>query len=286
MTWTPRWRSSTPRTPGSRSYNLDAPLENAASRADARLNALFADRRFDEIGALFADDIRVEDRRRGLRHEGNDRAFAVAEVRAIADVGTKSMTSDVLAIRGERLALVRTLHLGRDQRPEAFHTELLRIVEIDADERIVAHIAFDLDDIDAAFAELDARYLAGEAAAHAHTWSVVAGAFAALNRHELPSTTPDFVDIDHRRGSVRAGEVSAFVRASWDLMPDMHLPHRGRASAKQSRSGGHPRFKGNLTRGLRRRVARNQRCHGRRRSAHPLRTIRRGRHRRRAREVR
>ena len=30
---------------------------------------------------------------------------------------------------------------------------------------------FDLDDFDAAIAELDARYLAGEAAAHARTWS-------------------------------------------------------------------------------------------------------------------
>ena len=41
---------------------------------------------------------------------------------------------------------------------------------------------FDLDDIDAAFAELDARYLAGEAAAHAQTWSVIAEVYAALNR--------------------------------------------------------------------------------------------------------
>ena len=32
---------------------------------------------------------------------------------------------------------------------------------------------FDPDDLDAAIAELDARYLAGEAAPHAHTWSVI-----------------------------------------------------------------------------------------------------------------
>ena len=63
---------------------------------------------------------------------------------------------------------------------------MLSIVEIDADERIRRVIVFDPDDIDAAFAELDARYLAGEAAAHAHTWSVIAGAYAALNRHEVP----------------------------------------------------------------------------------------------------
>ena len=82
---------------------------------------------------------------------------------------------------------------------------MIDIVEIDADERIAARVVFDPDDIDAAFEELDARYLAGEAAAHAHTWSVIAGAFAALNRHELPETTPDWVNIDHRRAiSVRA----------------------------------------------------------------------------------
>ena len=73
------------------------------------------------------------------------------------------------------------------------------IVEINADERIVAAVAFDVDDIDAAFEELDARYLAGEAADHAHTWSVIARAYAAFNRHELPATTPDWVIIDHRR---------------------------------------------------------------------------------------
>ena len=66
----------------------------------------------------------------------------------------------------------------------------LGVVEIDADERIAAGVIFDLEDIDAAFAELDARYLAGEAAAHAHTWSVIAGAYAAFNRHEIPATTP------------------------------------------------------------------------------------------------
>ena len=66
---------------------------------------------------------------------------------------------------------------------------------------------FDLDDIDAAFAELDARYLAGEAAAHAHTWSVIAGPTPRFNRHELPATTPDWVNVDHRRARNVRGRV-------------------------------------------------------------------------------
>ena len=63
---------------------------------------------------------------------------------------------------------------------------MLGVVEIDADERIAAVVVFDLDDIDAAIAELDARYLAGEAAAHAHTWSVDRGQL----RRAQPARTP------------------------------------------------------------------------------------------------
>ena len=78
-------------------------------------------------------------------------------------------------------------------------------------DRIAAVVVFDVDDIDAAFEELDARYLAGEAAAHAHTWSVIAEAYAAFNRHELLATTPDWVNIDHRRGAAFApGDMIAY----------------------------------------------------------------------------
>ena len=75
---------------------------------------------------------------------------------------------------------------------------MLGIVEIDADNRVAARFLFDLNDIDAAFEELDARYLAGEAAAYARTWSVITRTYAAFNRHEFPSTTADWSYIDHR----------------------------------------------------------------------------------------
>ena len=111
---------------------------------------------------------------------------------------------------------------GRD--PEAIQNEALNIIEIDADERIVALVVFDLDDFDAAFAELDARYLAGEAAAHAGTWSVIAGAFVALNRREFPAATTDVVSLDHRRGPAFApGEGIEYIRAGWDLDQTLNL---------------------------------------------------------------
>src|SRR6202008_1613508 len=96
--------------------------------------------------------------------------------------------------------------------------------EIDADRRLVAAVMFDSDDIDAAFEELDARYLAGEAGAHSHTWSVNSGFYAGFNRHELPATTPDWLYIDHRPlVTVEANDLHATMRAIWDLAPDISI---------------------------------------------------------------
>ena len=112
----------------------------------------------------------------------------VKDLQAAADVGfTISMVS-AIAIRGERLVLARVRASGRDS--EAIQNDALNVVEIDAEERIVAAVTFDLEDFDAAIAELDARYLAGEAAAHAHTWSVIAAAMPRFNRRELPRRRP------------------------------------------------------------------------------------------------
>src|SRR6202021_1321495 len=105
-------------------------------------------------------------------------------------------------------------------RTEAFHREMLGLVEIDADNRVAARFLFDLNDINAAFEELDTRYLAGEAAAHAHAWSVIARTTAAFNRHELPAA--DWVIIDHRPlAPIAASDLPAAIRAIWDLTPDL-----------------------------------------------------------------
>jgi hypothetical protein len=191
-------------------------LENAASRADAQFNTLFTERRWEDIGHLLTAHVRAEDRRRGLRREGNDRATLVAEAQAAAAIGVTSMASEVIAIRAQRLALVRTRF--ETAGPDPFIAELFRIVEVDDDGLMVAAIMFDPDDIDAAIAELDARYLAGEAARYADTWSVITDGHAAVNRRELPPIAPDLVSIDHRRAAAFApGEGIAYIRAGWDL---------------------------------------------------------------------
>ena len=132
-----------------------------------------------------------------------------------------------IATRGTHLALSRARFSGHDQKPKGFVIETLHVFEIDADERITALITFDPDDIDAAFKELDARYLAGEAAAHAHTWSLIAQAFDALNRHDLDgvlATKPDYHIVDHRlQATIPADDLTALFRATWDLTPDLYL---------------------------------------------------------------
>ena len=44
---------------------------------------------------------------------------------------------------------------------------------------------------------------------HAHTWSVMTRAYAAINRHEIPAT-PDWVNIDHdAEQRSRSGDMTA-----------------------------------------------------------------------------
>ena len=102
--------------------------------------------------------------------------------------------------------------------------DILHIVEIDADERIAAVVTFDLDDIDAAFAELDARYLAGEAAAYARTWSVICrvtprstGA-SSPRRHQIGSTSTTG---EGQRS--RPVDIPELLTAAWNVTSDLNI---------------------------------------------------------------
>lgn len=190
---------------------------NVAYQMVERLWSCFAKRDWSATGELLAHDVRAEDRRRivndGLRR---GREAFVANMRAVADVGTGDVISTVVATRGQRLVLARI-------RSERFHTDVLNLVELDAAQTfITSTVVFDMEDLDAALTELDARYGAGEAAAHGRTWTMLANAIAAFNRHELPDTTPDWVNVDHRSGtSIAPGQLFPYVRTSWELAPDI-----------------------------------------------------------------
>ena len=136
--------------------------------------------------------------------------------------------------------------------PRQFQFDVLQICEIDVDERFVAILTFDADDVDAAFEELDARYLAGEAAANSHIWSLVAEDFERLNRRELPRMTPDVVSIDHRRlpSFAPGGDFARIHPLHLGSIPGHQLPCRGCASVEQPRSCCHSHCERDLPRRL------------------------------------
>ena len=196
-------------------------LENAATRGDAQAADAFNRRELDSYLAAFAANAQYDDRRKGLRNAGPiDRELT----RGMLFTGALSWQVEIepVGIRGRHLALTRHICRDNDEAERPVVAEVLALVEANEDELICRSVLFDPDDADAAFQELDALYLAGEAAAHAYTWSGITNAYATLNRRELPATTGDWVNIDHRRGaSVAPGEVTAFLRAAMELTPQI-----------------------------------------------------------------
>ena len=68
------------------------------------------------------------------------------------------LTGHDIAVRGERLALARVTVGTADVSPGAPHDEFLHVYGIDEEGRISLQIWFDLEDMDAAIAELDAAH--------------------------------------------------------------------------------------------------------------------------------
>ena len=187
----------------------------------ARFLTCFAARDWDAMAELVADDFSSDDRRAVIG--AGIRLGPGAVIEEMRERRPLDHEWDVHRHRDPRQAPwpVASPLFGQRSRTQAFITETLAIGEINADGRIVAFVTFDLDDIDAAFEELDARFLAGEGVAHANTWSVIVAARAALIRHELPPTTPDWVSLDHRRGiAFSPGDFTAYIRALWDQQQD------------------------------------------------------------------
>ena len=153
-------------------------MENAASQAVERYWRYFRTQEWAALGETMAEDCSTQDRRRVVNAgELRGRAVHVTNMRAVAEVGFEGLTSTVIASRGQHLTLIRIRSSVRGSESGEVTAEMLSIIEIDTENRITAAVIFDGDDIDAAFAELDARYLAGKAAANAHTWSVIVGTY-------------------------------------------------------------------------------------------------------------
>ena len=203
-----------------------------------RFLTYFAARDWD-AAEMLADDISTDDRRRvvnaGLRQ---GREAAIAEILAIAEVGVTNLTSTVIATRGGRLVLV--VSASRAGPAEAFHDEVLNIVEIDADDRFAAHRRSTLTTSmppsknskpGISQAKRRPTRTPGPSSLGSTPHSIGAN-IPGRRRTRSSSTTGGWVS--------RPGDVLAYIDAIWDLAPDIKILHRGRASAETPRSGRHP----------------------------------------------
>ena len=143
-------------------------------------------------------------------------------LQSFAEMGVSSVDLEPVALRGERLALMRVAFWVGES-----CVEFYSIGQTDEEGLGTDLVTFDLEDLDSAYAELDARYLAGEGAESADTvWPLFEG-FAAFNRQDWSAVREVFADglqvIDNRPPPRMYAEVDgpdAFVvalKTIWEL---------------------------------------------------------------------
>ena len=155
-----------------------------------------ADNRLDEAERYFAERYVRIDRRSGVSApDASGRRPFLEAWRGFYDVGFEAQGNEFLAVRGERLHLVRSAFRTDDGREIVF----LQVAEFDESGRAIIGINFDEEDLAAAIEELDARYVASGEASAAEADAL--DAIAAMNRRDWQALTaylsPDLVTIDH-----------------------------------------------------------------------------------------
>jgi hypothetical protein len=132
---------------------------NAATRAWAALIAAFRARDWDAFARKLSATATADDRRPvlgGIRYEGRDNFIALWK--SFADLGVTDLPWTSLAVRGERLVLLRAVFMG--VRAEL---EVLFVHEFDDEGLYLGGVSFDPDDLAGAHAELEARAAAATA---------------------------------------------------------------------------------------------------------------------------
>jgi class 3 adenylate cyclase len=209
-----------------------ARLENAATRSMARFQRAWEDRDWAAIEAAFAPGFRQSDRSSLARLE-IDREPFLAMLRQALHMETSRLPwlGESLATRGERLALARTGFVLSHGDVGPSELEWLTLIELDGNGQRIAMVSFDRDDVDAAYAELDARFAAGESAPFAAVTEAMLRFRQALAARDWPVLAavlaPDLQMHDHRplgweatRGAQPYVEA---LRALTELAPDVHL---------------------------------------------------------------
>ena len=204
------------------------PFANAAGRAWDRSIACWRARDWPRYRQLLTVGFRCVDRRRMALLELDGDQF-VEFTRQLADMSSVRVDTEVLATRGDRLALIRVRTEVAGDAIGPSEANSCHVMEIDEQGLITTFVRFDLDDLGAAYAELDARYAAGEATAHpyAAAWLWTFRRLTAARDWDrlVAYCAPTFVAHDHRLvGWGTLGDAAAWVealRVLADLAPDV-----------------------------------------------------------------
>ena len=220
-----------------------APFDNAATRINDRMCRAWATGDWDALAACMAPAGRFLDRRAMLRVE-LDREQAIDSVRQLGSMESTRIHSEILATRGERLALNRLRVEVSGGDVGASEVVTLNVVETDEHGLNVTQVRFDPDDLEAAYREIEQRFLDGEGAGFGRYLLDFNRAVAERDWEALAdSFAPDFVVHDRRLagfGTLRnAGEFLAGQRAMVELAPDArvrthHIRQVGRVRLAES----------------------------------------------------
>ena len=143
-------------------------IHTAAVQASKRVTAAIDREAWDEFERLFAPEGSVESRRKIVGFKPTDFRSdeVIRQTRRDLEAGIMRASLVVIAVRGERLALARMTLGTADVSPGAPQDEFLYLYGVDEEGRITLQVWFDLDDMDAALAELDATQARFEEEAH------------------------------------------------------------------------------------------------------------------------
>jgi hypothetical protein len=147
---------------------------------------------------LYVSDLVGNDRRAGLQLHETDRSMMFQVLRDSIAAGFRAFSVDVVAERGERLALCK---IQWTLSPD-YVVDWLLLNEVDGSGRAVSVTFFDEDDLDDALGELEKKFLAGEGAPYA-AWMErpLLGALTALARRDWNALRELYVEdvayIDH-----------------------------------------------------------------------------------------
>jgi hypothetical protein len=218
------------RTEGPTTPSLAPRIENAASRTFARARDALEAQDWERFAALFAPGFQGIDRRTMLQNE-LDRDEWLVSYRPIVEMTSSRTTSEVLATRGDRLVLARYLWQGADGLVGPSEIEYVLLIEVDGRGDHAAVVMFDRGDLDAAYAELDRRYAAGEASAHGRVAAGMGAFVRAIATRDWDAMSrllsPDLVVNDHRPlGWETLHGPATYVeslKSLVDLAPDVRL---------------------------------------------------------------